>query len=139
MATLLETNAPLGSEISMVLHLFALLLLLVGFIAVKRKRHVIHGVTMACATLSVVAALAVMVPRAINLGEPQIHGFILLMRSHLILGVVILGVSLWILAEWRLQEPGPTCFQRKKWMLWLALAWILEVIIGMLLFVELYH
>lgn len=139
MASLLNTNAPLSSELSLILQLAALAILVIGFIVVKRKKYMPHGITMFIATLLNAASVAtVMIPVALRLSDTSIPGFNLLFRTHIILGITILALSIWIVAEWRFQKPGPTCFQRKKWMLGLSLVWTAELIIGMLLFMQLY-
>jgi ABC-type tungstate transport system substrate-binding protein len=140
MASLLNTNAPMSSEISMILQLAALAILIIGFIVVKQKKYMPHGVTMLLATLMNLTSVAVvMVPVALRLADTSIPGFNLLFRTHAILGVTVLALSIWIVADWRFQKPGPTCFQRKKWMLGLDLTWVAELIMGMLLFLELYQ
>jgi len=139
MASLLNTNAPISSEISMILQLAALAILVIGFVVVKRKKYMPHGITMFIATLMNTASVAtVMIPVALRLTDTSIPGFNLLFRTHAILGVTVLALSIWIVADWRFQNPGPTCFQRKKWMLGLSLVWIAELILGMLLFMQLY-
>ncbi len=88
--------------------------------------------------LNVLSIASVMLPSALELNNVSISGFNLLFRAHIVIGVFVLLVSVYILAEWRFREPGPTCFQRKKWMLGLALAWMGQIIIGMLLFLRFY-
>ncbi|MCW4013108.1 MAG: hypothetical protein NWF07_08970 [Candidatus Bathyarchaeota archaeon] len=139
MASLLNTNAPMSSEISMILQLAALGVLVIGFIIVKQRKYMPHGVTMFIATLlNIVSVATVMLPVALRLGDTSIPGFNLLFRSHILLGIAILVISVWIIADWRFQKPGPTCFQRKNWMLGLGLVWTAQLIIGMLLFLKLY-
>ena len=139
MASLLNTNAPMSSEISMILQLAALGVLVIGFIIVKQRKYMPYGVTMFIATvLNIVSVATVMLPVALRLEDTSIPGFNLLFRSHIILGIAILAISVWIIADWRFQKPGPTCFQRKNWMLGLGLVWTAQLIIGMLLFLKLY-
>ena len=140
MANLLNTTAPLSSELSMILQLLSLGILVIGFIVVKMKNYKMHGVAMSAAgVLNLVSVLTVMVPVALRLVDTSIPGPNLLLRSHILLGIVVIGLSGYILAEWRFQNPGPTCFQRKKWMLGLSLGWIAQVIMGILLFLRLYQ
>ena len=140
MANLLNTNAPLSSELSMILQLLSLGILIVGFIVVKQKKHQIHGITMfAAGILNLVSVLLVMIPVAFRLLYTSIPGFNLLFRTHIILGIIVIALAGYILIDWRFQKPGPTCFQRKKWMLGLSLAWMAQVIIGILLFLKLYQ
>lgn len=139
MATLLNTNAPLSSELSMIMQLVTLLVIFIGFIVAKQKNYKWHGITMFSAgLLNLVSVLAVMVPVALRLSSISVPGFNLLFRVHIILGVLVIGLSGYILVEWRFQKPGPTCFQRKKWMLGLTLSWIAQLIIGILFFMRLY-
>ena len=140
MASLLNTNAPLSSELSMILQLLSLAILIIGFIVVKQKKHQIHGITMfAAAVLNLASILTVMLPVALRLVYATISGFTLIFRTHILLGITVIAISGYILIDWRFQKPGPTCFQRKKWMLGLSLAWMAQVIIGILLFLRLYQ
>jgi uncharacterized membrane protein YozB (DUF420 family) len=140
MASLLNTPAPFSSELSMLIQLIGLGLLIIGFIIVKRKRYANHGAVMfAAVTMNTLAILTVMIPVALRLTDTSIPGFNLLFRSHALLGLIVEGIGIYILAEWRFQKPGPTCFQRKNWMLSLGMLWMTEVIIGILLFMKLYQ
>jgi hypothetical protein len=139
MAGLLNTPAPFSSELSMLMQLIALSILIIGFIIVKRKMYTYHGALMFVALLTnTVAILTVMIPVALRLTDTSIPGFNLLFRSHALLGLIVEGISIYLVADWRFREPGPTCFQRKNWMLGLSLFWMTELIIGMLLFMKLY-
>lgn len=139
MASILNTSAPLSSEISMSLQLLALGILIIGFIVVQRKKYVSHGAIMFVATLmNTGAILAVMIPVALRLAETSIPEINFLFRSHILLGLIVECISIYIVADWRFQEPGPTCFQRKNWMLGLSLFWMTELILGILLFMKLY-
>jgi uncharacterized membrane protein YozB (DUF420 family) len=140
MANLLNTTAPLSSELSLILQLLSLAVLVIGFIVVKRKNYKIHGGAMfAAGALNVISVLIVMLPVALRLLDNSIPGFNFLFRSHILLGIVVIALAGYILVEWRFQNPGPTCFQRKKWMLGLSLGWMAQVIMGILLFLRLYQ
>ena len=139
MSDLLESAAPLSSDISMILQLAALGIILVGFAIVKRRNLKVHGIFMFLATLMNTASiLVVMVPVALNLVNISIPGFNFLFRTHMVLGVLVESVAVFIVADWRFQNPGPTCIQRRNWMLTLSLFWIAELLIGMILYIRLY-
>ncbi len=139
MASLLNTSAPFSSELSMLLQLLALGLLIVGFFIVKRKKFAQHGSVMFVAVLmNTAAVLTVMIPVALRLVDISIPGFNLLFRSHALLGLIVEAAGIYIVADWRFQKPGPTCFQRKNWMLSLGMLWMTELILGILLFMKLY-
>lgn len=139
MASLLETNAPMSSEISMILQLAALAVIVIGSLLARRRKYPHHGALMFVATLLNIASVAaVMIPVTLRIGSTATTGFYWMLIPHIILGVIVIAISVWIVAEWRFQKPGPTCFQRKKWMLGLALVWSAQLILGMLIFLELY-
>ncbi|HDJ22001.1 MAG TPA: hypothetical protein ENF19_02205 [Candidatus Bathyarchaeota archaeon] len=139
MSGLLGTTAPLASDVSMLAQLVALAGLGVGFILVKRRRVRLHGLVVALSFLANLAStLLVMVPVAQRLFRLGVSGLGLVIKFHALLGAVVVGLAGYILVEWRLQEPGPTCWQRKPWMLPLALAWTAQVILGMLIYLRLY-
>ena len=139
MSDLLSTSAPVSSDISMILQLAAMGLILTGFVFAKRRSFMPHGIVMFIATLlNTGAILMVMIPVALGLGDSSIIGFNMLFRTHALIGLIVEAAAIYILAEWRFQKPGPTCFQRKKWMLTLTLVWIGELILGMLLYMRLY-
>jgi uncharacterized membrane protein YozB (DUF420 family) len=140
MANLLDTTAPLSSEISMIIQLISLVILIVGFVIVKRKEFRIHGIVMFSATLmNTAAVLIVMIPVAIRLFGTSIPGFNLVSRLHFLIGLIVELIAAYLLIDWRFQKLGPTCFKRKKWMLGLGLTWIAEVILGILVFTKLYQ
>ena len=140
MSDLLNSAAPLSSDISMILQLVALGLILVGFIIVKRRNLKVHGGLMFLATLvNTVSILVVMIPVALRLASVSVPGFNFLFRTHIILGILVESVAIYIVADWRFQKPGPTCIQRKNWMLSLSIFWIAELLVGMLLYMRLYQ
>lgn len=139
MSDLLSSAAPLSSDISMILQLSTMGLIILGFIIVKRKSFQPHGTLMFLATvLNTGSILLVMVPVALNLRDSALPGFLNLFRIHIILGLIVEAVAVYLVVDWRFQKPGPTCFQRKNWMLSLSLLWITELIIGMLIYMRLY-
>lgn len=139
MANLLNTTAPLSSEISMIIQVVSLVIIIIGFVIVKQKKYRIHGIMMFSATLmNTAAVLIVMVPVAIRLSSSSIPGLNLTFRAHFLIGLIVELIAIYISIDWRFQKPGPTCFQRKKWMLGLSLTWIAEVILGILVFTKLY-
>ncbi len=139
MSDLLSTSAPVSSDISMILQLAVMGVILVGFVFANRRSFMTHGAVMFIATLlNTGSILVVMIPVALRLGDSSIIGFNMLFRAHALLGIIIEGMAIYILADWRFQKPGPTCFQRKNWMLTLTLAWMGVLILGMLLYLRLY-
>ena len=139
MSDLLSTSAPVSSDISMILQLAAMGLILIGFVIAQRRSFISHGAVMFIATLlNTGSILAVMIPAALGLGDSSIIGFNMLFRAHALLGLLVEAVAVFLVVDWRFQKPGPTCFQRKNWMLILTLVWIAELILGMLLYLRLY-
>ena len=139
MSDLLSTSAPVSSDISVILQLVVMGVIFVGFVFAKRRSFMTHGIVLFIATLlNTVSILVVMIPVALRLGDSSVIGLNMLFRAHMVVGLIVEAAAIYILAEWRFQKPGPTCFQRKKWMLTLALVWIGELILGLLLYMRLY-
>ncbi len=139
MSDILSSSAPLSSDISMILQLVVLGIILVGFAVVKQRKHQIHGVLMAIAALvNTASILVVMVPVALRVTDTSLPGLGFIFRTHILMGLLIEGMAVYIIADWRFQEPGPTCFQRKNWMLTLTIVWIAELLFGMMLYMKLY-
>lgn len=139
MSDLLSTSAPVSSDISMILQLVVMGLILVGFVFANKRRLTPHGVVMLIATLlNTGSILVVMIPVALRLGDSSIAGLGLLFRTHAFIGLIVEAMAVYLVADWRFQKPGLTCFQRKNLMLTLTLVWIGELILGMLLYMKLY-
>jgi len=139
MSDLLSTSAPVSSDISMILQLAVMGVILVGFVFANKHRFMPHGAVMFIATLlNTGSILVVMIPVALRLGDSSIAGLNMLFRAHALIGLIVEATAVYLVANWRFQKPGPTCFQRKNWMLTLTLVWIGELILGMLLYMKLY-
>lgn len=139
MSDLLSTSAPLSSDISVILQLVVMGVIFVGFIFAKRRSFMNHGIVLFIATLlNTGSILVIMIPVALRRGDSSVIGLNMLFRAHMVMGLIVEAAAIYILAEWRFQKPGPTCFQRKKWMLTLALVWLGELILGLLLYMRLY-
>ena len=139
MSDLLNTSAPVSSDISMILQLAVMGVILVGFGFAYRRRFMSHGAVMFIATLlNTGSILVVMIPVALRLGDSSLAGLNMLFRAHAFIGLMVEATAVYLVADWRFQKPGPTCFQRKNWMLTLTLVWIGELILGMLLYMKLY-
>ena len=139
MSDFLSTSAPLSSDISVILQLVVMGVIFVGFVLSKRRSFMNHGIVLFIATLlNTGSILVVMIPVALRLGDSSVIGLNMLFRAHMVVGLIVEAAAIYILAEWRFQKPGPTCFQRKKWMLTLALVWMGELILGLLLYMRLY-
>ena len=123
----------------MILQLAVMGVILVGFVFANRRRFMSHGAVMFIATLlNTGSILVVMIPVALRLGDSSIAGLNMLFRAHALIGLMVEAMAVYLVADWRFQKPGPTCFQRKNWMLILTLVWIGELILGMLLYMKLY-
>ncbi len=139
MSDLLSTSAPLSSDISVILQLAVMGVIFVGFVFAKRRSFMTHGIVLSIATLlNTGSILVVMIPVALRLGDSSVIGLNMLFRAHVVLGVIVEAAAIYLVADWRFQKPGPTCFQRKKWMLTLTLVWMGELILGLLLYMRLY-
>ena len=139
MSDLLSSSAPLSSDVSMIMQLVALGIILVGFVVVKKRGYKVHGILMALAALvNTASILVVMVPVALSLVDTSLPNFNFFFRAHILLGLAVELAALYIVVDWRFQNPGPTCFQRKNWMLTLTMGWIANLLLGMIVYMKLY-
>jgi uncharacterized membrane protein YozB (DUF420 family) len=138
-----NAGAPFLSDLNLLFQVAIAAFLVLASFAMVRRKYVIHGVIMACCiVLNTISIFAIMVPSLLRL-KGLISGLStrlsLLVMTHAILGSVveILGVLLvvaWVFNGTRIDN----CFQRKYVMLATIILWILEIILGVYVYMTLY-
>jgi uncharacterized membrane protein YozB (DUF420 family) len=133
-------KAPLASDAALFIEVAVIVLLFVTRFAYARtKKLKMHGVTALVATaLHAVTVLLVMVPSLLRSSNLLLNNFsspaIILTWIHAPLGLVTLILGLYLVSEWRLRSPGPTCYKRAKLMRPLWVLWILSLVLGVLIY-----
>jgi uncharacterized membrane protein YozB (DUF420 family) len=67
-----------------------------------------------------------------------LNNFTLIVGIHVFLGTVAQLVGLYIVWNWRLREPGSTCFRLSGRMRSLNMLWTLIIVLGVLIYYMLY-
>lgn len=114
--------------------------LLIGVIYVKRLRYGLHGyLTFVAVALNVLSVALVMFPSGVRiLGSASLSTFTVIVCVHSVLGLVALTVGIYIVLVWRFRRPGGSCFRLRNSMGPLAVAWVVTMILGVLMYLILY-
>ncbi len=140
MSGFLGTNAPLASDLNLVLQAVILLVLSGGVFRVKSRQLNQHGyIMLACTALNTVSVLLVMIPVVLGLlGGSSLTLFTGLVWGHAALGAAVLALSYYVVYKWGLGKPA-ACFPRRRIMVILSAAWVVEVIGGAVIYLLLYE
>jgi uncharacterized membrane protein YozB (DUF420 family) len=138
-----NAGAPFLSDLNLIFQVVIAAFLVLALLAIVRKKYVIHGVIIGCCVaLHTISIFAIMVPSLLSL-DGLISGLptrlSLLVVTHAVLGslVEILGVLLvvaWVFNGTRIDS----CFRRKHIMEAVILLWILELALGVYVYMTLY-
>ena len=133
------TNAPLSSDISLVIQVAVILVLLGAVYRTKGRFFLQHAYLMlACTILNTASVALVMIPVVWALIQGvAFSGFLILVLVHAVTGIIVLTVSYYLMWVWRLDKPGP-CFKQKNKMRLLTAAWMAEVAAGIAVYYLLY-
>jgi len=136
---LLGTNAPLSSDISLVIQVAVILVLSAAVYRAKGRLFLQHAyLMMACTILNTASVALVMIPVAWALIRGVApSGFMALVLVHAVTGITVLTLSYHLMWVWRLDKPGP-CFRQKNKMRLLTAAWVAEVAAGIAVYYLLY-
>ncbi len=133
------TNAPLSSDISLVIQVAVILALSGAVYRAKGRFFLQHAYLMlACTILNTASVALVMIPVAWALIRGvALSGFLVLVLVHAVTGIIVLTVSYYLMWVWRLDKPRP-CFKQKNKMRLLTAAWMAEVAAGIAVYYLLY-
>jgi uncharacterized membrane protein YozB (DUF420 family) len=128
------------SDLNILLQVAIFVVLSLAAFIVKRKELMRHGYLMAASVaLNAASILVVMTPvaGALIIGSP-LNQFTALVAVNAALGLAVEAVGIALVARWRFGKPGPTCFKYKRWMRVLIGAWTLELLLGILIYAQMY-
>jgi len=135
-------KAPITSDVGLFLEIVVILVLLLSrFDFARKKKFRVHGLTMAGAVgLHFVTILLVMVPSfarsfSILVGDFSSPIFVATW-IHAPLGLSLLVLSVYLVSSWRFQKPADTCFKKAKLMRYVWLLWLLDLLIGLVLYIS---
>lgn len=138
-------NAPFTSDLSLLFQLVIFVFLIVGVAIARVKRifikhGVVMGITFIFHSLTIVIIMI-----------PSLQGFrglfstpflypALVVFAHSILGILIEIFGLWIFGLWRFRRQDiRSCAKHKKFMQITLILWIMELVLGVYVYVLLYY
>lgn len=131
------------ADLSLVLQVSILTLLFVGLVLKLGGKHFWHGVLMLSAlALHTVSIFAVMVPSLMVLRQSILafpsDRFSIVTIFHVVFGVSVEIMAVWLVSAWHLQREVGPCAHRKKWMRITFSFWVAALALGILVYVLLY-
>ena len=138
-----NAGAPFLSDLNLIFQAVIAALLVLALLANAGRKYRVHGVIMGCCiALNTISIFAIMVPSLLRLNG-LINGLStrlsLLVVTHAVVGSVveILGALLvvaWVFNGTRVDN----CFRRKDLMVAVMILWILELVLGVYVYMTLY-
>jgi uncharacterized membrane protein YozB (DUF420 family) len=126
---------------TLTLEVAVFVLLVVGFYYKSKQKFRRHGTIMASAVaLHLISILAVMIPSFVLAVVPQyiipdpLRLVSLTGLVHGVLGLATIGFGVYLIAAWGFRKNIQGCFSRKKIMLLTLSLWLVELLLGFLLY-----
>ncbi len=141
---LFNANAPLLSDLNLQFQIAILAFLVVGLLIVKLKRGLMrHGALMGIAlAFNTVSIVAVMTPSLLGFSDlssmPFTH-LALAVIVHAITGSLVEILGIWLVVTWAFHHhETKACAKRKNIMRATIFLWLLELLLGIYIYVLLY-
>lgn len=138
---LFNPNAVFLSDVNLLLQLAILVILVLGFSFKRRSVYLKHGVTMGIAVaLHTLSIFAIMVPSLLALtGSFENLLAELVIFSHAVLGGLVELLGLYLVITWvSHHQEVEVCLGNKKFMKPTMIMWLLELALGIIVYILLY-
>lgn len=141
---LFNANAPLTSDLNLLLQIFIFIFLVGGVsIAKLRRGFTRHGTVMGIAVvLNTISIAVVMIPSIFGyrgLFSEPFSDAALIMAAHTIIGTLVEILGVWFVAMWAFRRHEiKACAKRKNAMRGTILLWLLELFLGVFVYTMLY-
>lgn len=140
---LFNPNAVFLSDVNLLFQLAILFVLVLGFSFKRRRIYAKHGATMGIAVaLHTVAIFAIMVPSLsalIGSFENLLALPELVILSHAVLGSLVELLGLYLVVAWvSHHREVKICFENKKFMKPTIILWLIELALGIFVYIVLY-
>jgi hypothetical protein len=126
---------------SLALQVAVFVLLIVGFYYKRKLKFRLHGTVMASAVgLHLIMILVVMIPSFVLAVVPEYiipEPLMLISLAgliHGVLGLITVGLGIYLVAAWGFKKNVQGCFARKKIMLAAISLWLVALLLGFLLY-----
>jgi uncharacterized membrane protein YozB (DUF420 family) len=126
---------------SLIIEYVILSLLIISFGLKRQGKYRQHGMLLLAAViLHTITIFAVMVPSILSItGTSSFSvGLKTLIILHAGLGALTWVLGVFIIASWRLRAGIAYCQPKKHWMLATYIIWIIEIILGTIVYLSLY-
>ena len=136
-------GAPFLSDLNLIFQVLIAAFLVLALFAIVRGKYRTHGMIVGCCVaLNTISIFLVMVPSLLGL-DGLISGLStrlsLLVVTHAALGSVVETLGVFLVVAWVFNGTGvDSCFKRKHFMEAAIILWILEIVLGVYLYMTLY-
>ncbi|UCD26630.1 MAG: hypothetical protein JSV75_00365 [Candidatus Bathyarchaeota archaeon] len=139
---LFNANAPLASDLNLLLQVFIFILLTGGVTIAKFRRGFNrHGTVMGIAVfLNTISMAIVMIPSLQGfrgLFSMPFSDAALIVLSHSIMGTVVEVLGIWLVGVWLINKIR-ACARRKNVMRVTVFLWLIELLVGIYIYIMLY-
>lgn len=139
---LFNANAPLTSDLNLLLQIFIFILLVGGVIIAKfRRGFTRHGTVMGIAVvLNTISIVVVMIPSVLSfrgLFSAPFSDAALIVVSHAVIGTLVEILGIWLVVVWVINEIK-ACAKKKNTMRATVLLWLIELFMGIYVYIMLY-
>ncbi|UCB60827.1 MAG: hypothetical protein JSW72_01830 [Candidatus Bathyarchaeota archaeon] len=139
---LFNANAPLASDLNLLLQVFIFILLVGGVVIAKFRRGFNrHGTVMGIAVfLNTISMAIVMIPSLLGfrgLFSAPFSDAALIVFSHSIMGTVVEILGIWLVGVWLINKIR-ACAKRKNVMRITVILWLIELLVGIYIYIMLY-
>ncbi len=139
---LFNPNAVFLSDVNLLFQLAILVVLILGFSFKRRRMYLKHGATMVIAVaLHTVAIFAIMLPSLLALTSSFESSLplTLVVLPHAVLGSLVEMLGVYLVLSWATHHRDvKVCFGNKKFMKPTIILWLIEVAIGIYVYILLY-
>lgn len=138
-----NAGAPFLSDLNLIFQVVIAAFLVLALFAIARRKYRIHGVIMGCGiVLNTISIFLVMVPSLLRL-DGLISGLSTRLSSlvvtHAVVGSVVEILGVLLVVAWVFNGTGvDSCFRRKYLMETAIILWILELVLGVYVYMTLY-
>lgn len=134
--------APFSADLSLLFQVVAFIVLMVAVVFKRKARYGVHAsLILVAVLLHVVSVFVVMVPSLLGYGGvfEALSIVSAVFAGHAVLGFLVLLLSVWLLGSWLTHTRDfKPCFKRKNVMRVTVVFWVLELLLGVYVYVLLY-
>ena len=135
---LFNANALLITDLTLIIQIIIFIVLAIGLFFKRKVRYAKHGALMGIAVaLHTISIVAAMVPSFSGFEGSTFLGQII--TIHAIMGILVEILGVWLVIAWLLHAKDiKTCTKKKNVMRIIVGLWLLDLILGVYIYVLLY-